>query len=259
MGKRCNGSGQRLYRQVVEEILKLVDSGEYPVGTRLPAERELSERFSVSRPTIREAIIALEAQGCVAVRTGSGVYVLERVQHKGFGHNVSPFELMETRVLIEGEAAALAASMITDEQLEALKQALDEMEQENKKGDIESDNADREFHSIIAQATNNGVLMSTIESLWDTQEGLYHLKIAHQQVCMADPQIRLDEHRAIYDALAVRDPQSARVAMRQHFTRGISALHDATEEEAVEVLRRKLNEKRERFSMNRFVSGVTKK
>ncbi|NND00399.1 MAG: FadR family transcriptional regulator, partial [Gammaproteobacteria bacterium] len=68
-------SGKRLYRQVVEKMSVLIDSGEYPIGSRLPPERELAERFSVSRPTIREAVIALEAKGRIAVKGGSGMYV----------------------------------------------------------------------------------------------------------------------------------------------------------------------------------------
>ena len=69
--------GTRLYRGVLKKMLQLIESGEFPVGGRLPPERELSERFSVSRPTIREAIVALESLDRVRVKTGSGVYVLE--------------------------------------------------------------------------------------------------------------------------------------------------------------------------------------
>ena len=70
-------SEKRLYRAVANELLSLIDTGEFPVGSRLPAERVLADRFSVSRPTIREAVIALEAKGYLQVRTGSGVYVLD--------------------------------------------------------------------------------------------------------------------------------------------------------------------------------------
>ena len=73
MGKKLGENKTRLYRQVVDGVLALIDSGDFPVGSRLPAEREMSERFGVSRPTIREAVIALEAMGRVAVGNGSGV------------------------------------------------------------------------------------------------------------------------------------------------------------------------------------------
>ena len=70
-------NGRRLYRDVVDKMLSMIDSGKYPVGGRLPPERELAEMFEVSRPTVREAIIALEALERVTVKTGSGVYVIE--------------------------------------------------------------------------------------------------------------------------------------------------------------------------------------
>jgi len=252
-----NGSGKRLYRQVVDQILELIASGEYSVGSRLPAERELSQRFGVSRPTIREAIIALEAKQRVSVKNGSGVYVLAKKAVKGVDSKASPFELVETRVLIEGEAAALAAYMITDEQLEALEQALEEMALENETEHIESSAADRKFHAIIAEATNNRVLASVIQNMWDAQEGLAHIKIAHQAVCSTDPQTRLDEHRSIFNALANRDAAAARIAMRKHFGRSIDALHQATEQEAVNEVRRKFSATRERFSTDRLTSSST--
>ena len=101
MAESENANRQRLYRQIVDQILQSIESSEYPAGTRLPAERELSEKYGVSRPTIREAVIALEAMGRVSVKTGSGVYVLEGKGVAAVGSNVSPFELLETRVLIE--------------------------------------------------------------------------------------------------------------------------------------------------------------
>ena len=259
MGKKLGENKTRLYRQVVDGVLALIDSGDFPVGSRLPAEREMSERFGVSRPTIREAVIALEAMGRVAVGNGSGVYVTEYRGVKGVESSVSPFELLETRVLVEGESAALAASMITPEQLQALGKALQEMEEENRCGRTDSNFADRKFHSIIAEATNNRVLTTMIENLWETQDGLRHIKIAHQAVCTADPNARMKEHQAIYDALASGDSHAARIAMRKHFARGIDALHRSTEEEAVEAVRRKLTETRERFSMNRLNETVAAK
>jgi len=248
-------SGNRLYRQVVEQISQLIDSGEYAVGSRLPPERELAERFDVSRPTIREAIIAIEAIGKIAVKTGSGMYVASGAALSGPSANISPFELLESRVLIEGEAAALAASLITDDQLEALEKALDKMAQENTFVGLGTDCADRQFHSIIAEATNNKMLQKLIQNLWDTQESIDHIRKAHHSICAPAPEVRLDEHRAILDALAKHDAQAARIAMRKHFARGIDALHAATEEEAVAEVRRRLSKTRERFSSNRIIDS----
>lgn len=249
-------SGNRLYRQIVDQIVELIESGEYPIGTRLPPERELAERFDVSRPTVREAVIALEAIGKIAVKTGSGMYVASKTTASSLSDNISPFELFESRVVIEGEAAALAASLITPEQLEALEAALEKMAQENAVEGLGPDCADRKFHAVIAEATNNKLLQKLIESLWDLQEGLDHINNAHHSICIPDPDIRLQEHREILDALTNRDAQAARLAMRKHFGRAIDALHTATEEEAVAKVRRQFSRTRERFSSNRIIDAT---
>jgi DNA-binding FadR family transcriptional regulator len=252
MGSQPASSNQRLYRQVVEKMLLMLESAEYPPGSRLPPERELSERFHVSRPTIREAIIALEVMGKVGVKTGSGVYVLEQ-RHNRAGQQVfSPFELTEARILFEGEAAALAATMITDEQIEELKSAFEAMEIENDSGDAASQDADRHFHLVISQATHNRVLIDTIIGLWDIQERSPEIQFAHASVCKQEPKTRLDEHKAILDALVNREPNKARLAMRRHFSRLVEAMHDATEAEAVEEVRKKVLDRRQRFSLNRL-------
>ncbi len=104
----------RLYQQVAEKLLELIETGNYTVGKRLPAERELASMFGVSRPTIREAVIALEIENFVEVRTGSGVYVLEKQRdNSGMSEkDIGPFELTEARALFEGETAALAAATL---------------------------------------------------------------------------------------------------------------------------------------------------
>ena len=140
-------NGRRLYREVMEKMLDLIDSGVYPAGGRLPPERELAERFKVSRPTVREAIIALEALERVSVKTGSGVYVLEHPELGGSAYqNISPFELTEARALIEGEAAALAAKMITPGELEQVRQSLEDMAKESETGDLADGDADPAAH-----------------------------------------------------------------------------------------------------------------
>ena len=249
-----SNSSKRLYRQIADKMILLIESGDYPVGSRLPSERELAERFSVSRPTIREAVIALEAKGRVQVKTGSGVYVLEpRVEIEGLGQSVSPFELIESRVFVEGEAAALAATLITEPQLLELHDALEEMAAENVEEDPGSSVADRKFHAVISEATNNRVLTLLITQLWDVQEKLDNIRMAHQAVCMQDAEQRLSEHTDIYNALANKDPNAARVAMRNHFSRTLTALHETTELAAVSEVQKKVSQMRERFSLERMV------
>src|SRR3954452_2752056 len=107
---------QRLYRQIAEQLRGLITDGEFTPGSRLPAERDLAKQFGVSRPSVREALIALEVEGWVEVRTGSGVYVQERGSHRnGTAVKVpatewGPLELIRARRVIEGEIASLAAT-----------------------------------------------------------------------------------------------------------------------------------------------------
>ena len=246
---------KRLYQTVLEKLRQLIDSGEYPAGGRLPPERELAERFNVSRPTIREAIIALEALNRVEVKTGSGVYVLESAQGlNGSMPRVSPFELTEARALIEGEAAALAAMMITDEQLAELEVALHEMADESADGKLISEIADQKFHQIISHATQNTMLASVIDNLWYIRDHSPNVHQAYQAICETDGSARVMEHQEIYDALKNRDAVAARSAMHAHFSRILNKLIAAREAEQLEEVRRKSIESRERFSLGHLVS-----
>lgn len=248
---------KRLYRSVLDSMLKLIDAGEFPVGGRLPPERELAERFQVSRPTIREAIIALEALGRVEVKTGSGIYVLEQHLLSINGvDRVSPFELTESRALVEGEAAALAAHLITAEELEELEKSLHEMAVENEKGDLAEGDADRKFHQIISQATRNTMIVSIIEHMWFVRNNAPQVFHAYKAICEQDGARRVEEHREIYDALVKRDAKAARAAMHEHFARILNKLIATTEAEQVEQIRKQSEEVRKRFSLDHLVSSA---
>lgn len=244
-------SKKRLYITVFNEISSLIKQGDFPVGSRLPTERELAERFGVSRPTVREAIIALEAKEEVSVKAGSGVYVLgNHLVNDDFSREISAFELLEARVLLEGEAAALAARMIKPEELQELEKALEKIKLEHIE-DSSSSGADRQFHSIIAQATHNRVIAKQIAFLWDIQENLNHISKAHQSVCAdEDRNTRIADHVAIYEAIAARDSSAARTVMRSHFSDLLNAMHDASEQQAVEAAKLKVSQMRERFSIS---------
>src|SRR5215212_9865259 len=139
----------RLYQDLARTLLEELGSGLYPVGARLPAERELAVRFGVSRPTVREAIIALEVQGLVEVKIGSGAYVRRLPGKEDLpGFNISAFELTEARLLFEGEAAALAATQISDDELAGIERLVEEIAHENQ-DPSGTDKADRAFHLAI--------------------------------------------------------------------------------------------------------------
>jgi len=97
---------RKLYQQVAGAVATAIASGRYPVGSRLPSERDLAEEFGVSRPTVREAMIALEIRGMVEARHGSGIYVMEGAEASSpaLDLDIGAFELTEARRLFEGEA-----------------------------------------------------------------------------------------------------------------------------------------------------------
>lgn len=241
-------SEKRLYHSVAERIRELVEVGKYLPGSRLPGERDLAEQMGVSRVTVREAQIALEAVGMLDIRIGSGVYVVSAEAKSGQSMpDVSAFELTEARSAIESEAAALAAATISEEELDALDQIVKQMEREADPNEPLSSDADREFHHAIARATKNNAIIETVERLWRIRNEKPDIKHAYDSICGMHPEMRLAEHRDIAIALRKKDPERARKEMRKHFKCIIEAMLSATEAEAIEEARRRTMESRERF------------
>lgn len=245
---------RKLYQQVAASIEDAIARGVYPPGGRLPSERDLAEDFGVSRPTIREAMLALEIRGMLEARHGSGVYVVDAPNAETGGPDleIGAFELLEARALIEGEAAALAATAISDEELERLELILQDMAEENE-GDHKGEEADRRFHMAIAEATRNAALVSVVESLWDLR---YRAPLCHEVLSRArrgGVRPRTEEHRAILDGLKLRDPVAARKAMRDHLERVIDQILAASESEAVELARQAVAAKRNEFARRRSI------
>ncbi len=211
----------RLYRQIADQLSALIRSGEFAEGARLPAERSLAAQLGVSRPSVREALIALEIEGKVEVRVGAGIYVAAprpvavrdpTVEGQG------PFELLRARWLIEGEIAVEAARNAAAEDLVAVRAALAEMQrcQRQKRNE---DAADRDFHLGIAKAAQNSALVFVVRNLWDQGRGAIWKRMEHH---FQTPELRaatLRDHRAILKALEARDGRGARAAMRQHIER----------------------------------------
>lgn len=238
----------RLYHTVAAKIEALIAEGQYLPGARLPAERELAERFGVSRVTIREAEIALQAVGRIEIKTGSGVYVAD---NPGSGAGLLPvasaFEVTEARLLFESEAAALAARDIDQATLDRLDELVATMDEVDPVDPARADEADRDFHMTIAEATGNKAIVFLIQQLWKMRTELDDVKLAYESVCSHDVGARGNEHKDIVDALKARDAVRARKAMRQHFTRMMTSMLDASEQSALNELRRKASESRERF------------
>ena len=167
---------QRLYRQIAEQLRALISNGEFATGTRLPAERDLAKQLGVSRPSVREALIALEVEGWVEVRSGSGVYAQSRAAN-GRGSTVDagtaewgPLELIRARRLVEGETAAMAAKVAKRRDLDAMREAIDAMAEDAAR-DVMPLTGDRAFHIAVVQAGGNGVLVETVQTFWDSRRG----------------------------------------------------------------------------------------
>ena len=238
-------TSKRLFQSVAEQIAALIDEGAYPPGTRLPGERELAEKLEVSRVTIREAEIALQAMGRLEIKTGSGVYVSEK-KPGGVGAlpRASAFEVTEARLLVESECAALAAQHITEEEIARLGELIEEMR--SGKEDAANE-ADQTFHLTIAEASNNAAMVHTVQMLWRMREELPEVKATYAAVCVHDAASRTEEHRAVFEALKARDPAAARAAMREHFHRLLESMLVATEKRELEELQQKTSASRERF------------
>ncbi len=214
----------RLYRQIAGQIAALIDKGEFPVGARLPAERELATLLGVSRTSVREAIISLEIGGLVEVRVGTGIFVTARPspgRPRGAGEDADagpgPFELLAARKLVEGEIAALAARRATAADLAALTGSVERMEAELENF-AAREAADREFHLGLAKATGNGSLELVVVELWNQRAEMWRRTQQHFHTRkLAEKTLR--DHAAILAAVADRNPNAARTAMHRHLAR----------------------------------------
>lgn len=209
---------RRLYRQIADQIAALIEKGEYEAGERLPPERDLAKQLGVSRPSVREALIALEVEGYVEVRVGSGVYVSGTragAAPSELPADSGPFELIRARWLIEAECAALAAKAATRAQVRAMEEALDQMDAEARRGDMPLA-SDRLFHLRIAEASGNSALALAVKTLWDQRTGPLFLRLEHHFDTPALWAVALREHREIVAAIARHDGGAARAAMRRH-------------------------------------------
>lgn len=206
----------RLYIKVAEQLRTLIDNGVFKVGDRFPAERALADKLGVSRPTIREAMIALELSGLIEIRTGSGIYVAEKkepVTMDPVSHGIGPFEILEMRYFLEPEICALAAARISDEQISYLQSIIEKIEDP----DIDDETfeaLDGELHAAIAEASQNTAMQASIKWLWKLRiESVFKQctleAIKQQGHC-------IDEHKRIVSAIAQKNPEKARAAMKAH-------------------------------------------
>ncbi len=198
---------RRLYQRIADRIRALIHSGEFLPGTRLPPERELAQQLGVSRPSVREALIALEIEGSVEIRMGAGVFVcspVEKTEHKTPAMGESPIELMQARSALEGTVIAMACAAATPHVLRPLAQAIEAMRLaifERREPWMH----DREFHVGIAAITGNAVLVRLVGELFDERHGPISSKLSARAESTLTWTEALHEHEAIYRMLERRD------------------------------------------------------
>jgi len=209
---------ERLYERIVEQIESRIVAGDLKVGDQLPAERELAEQFAVSRTAVREAIKALREKGLVEIRLGRGTFVTNTaagaVRHslglllkseKGFTN------LEEVREILEPEIAALAATRITEENIAAMTEAVEIMDTALDNVEIFVE-ADLDFHLALAEATQNPIIPSLMDSIIDLLRE-QRKRTGNVEGGLARGQYH---HKKILDAVVQRDPLAAREAMQAH-------------------------------------------
>jgi DNA-binding FadR family transcriptional regulator len=215
---------RRIYQQIAEQIIAMIASGELAPNARLPSERDLALRLGVSRPPVREALIALEVEGLVDVRMGSGVYVRQEAASRASTWKVrrkaeiAPFELLAARRLVESTIAGEAAKNATAEQLEAIQETVDAIRNDAQRYDLRHP-ADRLFHVRVAEASGNTALVLLTNVLWDLRDGSLHRRIEEYFSTRELRDRSNQNHADILAAIRRRNAQRAATLMRRHLTR----------------------------------------
>lgn len=219
----------QVYRQVAEQIVRGINSGTYPPGARLPAERTLAKMFNVSRSSIREALIVLETEHRIEVRGGAGVFVSMPEMPSALpeldelAEAPGALDVFQARSLIEPAVAALAAINAQDGQISALHRALGDMfcSSPDDPGYIEFD---RMFHMLLAESCGNSSLYRAMEALWHFRTDKPYMELEDLPYSPPVWQSAVLEHREILIAVSQRDAQAAHSAMRRHLDRALTRL-----------------------------------
>jgi DNA-binding FadR family transcriptional regulator len=211
----------RLYRMIANQIKAKIESGVYATGERLPSERDLAEMLAVSRPSVREALIALEIEGYVDVRVGSGVFVTQPDAAPGAapeaalpaGHGeIGAHDLLEARLVLEPACAELAARNATPEQLLAMEAAVLALPASGRPSQHNDS-----FHLAIAEASGNVALAASVLHLWKLSESSAIFNKLNQHFVGDEVwETAHAEHLILLNAIRKRRPAAARRAMREH-------------------------------------------
>jgi len=216
---------KKVSSQIAEQIRSSILAGEFAPGDKLPPERELAELFSVSRPSVREALNLLASSGLVESYQGGGTVVKSLVEISAGnplselikGEQARALDVIEVRKCMEGWTSYYAALRALPEDLRKLEQIVVEMER-NLEGMKPSQDLDANFHVIIAQATHNVVWLHLMQSIFDAmkefQRGVWRVVYQTEE----DHRLLFRHHRDVFEAIRDRDAERARDAMLAHLT-----------------------------------------
>ncbi|MDR3412626.1 MAG: FadR/GntR family transcriptional regulator [Formivibrio sp.] len=217
-------TNSRLYRKVADQIALLIQSGVYQPGQKLPGERNLIAHLGVSRASLREALISLEAEGLIEIRDRAGIFVLSHDKEITTAtQETDVLELFFARELVEVEIAALAARHAKAEHIDTLMSLLGKMVNCSV-SDLQYVDYDRQFHQTLAQACGNRVLHRTVSLLWESTEQIIDKSSAMLTKSESTWQAVVMEHRDIFHAIRDKDPHSARIAMHLHLKNAIDRI-----------------------------------
>jgi GntR family transcriptional regulator, transcriptional repressor for pyruvate dehydrogenase complex len=209
----------KLYLAIVEQIERLIGSGELAPGARLDSERDLAVQLGVSRSVVREAITALVARGLVEVRQGDGAFVRagqgDAALHVEVEAAGAAANLLEVRAMIEPPAARLAAARATPDDLARLDAIVARMERELAAGEL-SEDSDVRFHMAVAAAAGNPVLTELMASLQVALRRNLRTEWRSLRLGAESGAVLVDQHRAIAGAIRASDQDRAAALVRQH-------------------------------------------
>ena len=218
--RRKQRLGDQLYGQILEQIV----SGALKEGDKLPSENRICQAFQVSRPTVREALMRLHADGLVTTRQGSGSFVQRRppdhlVRLAEVSDVAGMLRCLEVRIALEGQAAVLAAARRTQAQMDRIQAALGALRAGFEDGTVPA-RADFEFHRAVAEASGNALFAELLDMLGEAVQGAMTVSLGLTRAGSKERARRVvEEHEAVVEAIARGDAEAAGLAMRHHLHR----------------------------------------
>lgn len=229
---------KKQYQEIGEDLRAQIMQGLYPVGSRLPPERNIAETYGVSRTIVREALLMLELQGTVDIRQGSGVYVTrvpaenEAEEEAFFSSDIGPFEMLQARQLLESNIAAFAAKMATKADIDNLKRILEQEQRAIATNDLSQDNC-KMFHLVLAGASQNQMLLATVESIWRHLDSSPMWQQLRGHIDTRSYRLKwLGDLQTILAALRRRDVMGSWQAMWQHLENVKNSLLEKSDSDA---------------------------